>query len=537
MHLSDTVTIIARALHNAGCRHAFGIPGGEVLAIMDALNAAGIKFDLCKHENAGGFMAEGTFHATGAPGILLATIGPGLANGLNSVINAWQDQVPLIVISGCVDGAEAATYTHQIFDQQAVMRTFTKGSFLMPDGAVDVVIAKAIATATEDPPGPVHIDIPINLATKTQPAPRRYTTPNASPMAPAQGADLETAREMFAQATKPVIVAGLGVLHHGCAEQLAKVAERFAIPVVTSYKAKGVLAENHALALGGHGLSPKSDKHIMPLLDEADLILAVGYDPIEMRPGWRDPWAPEKCIELTHLPNRHGMHGAAKSFVGDVGAGLAALTRGIDPQRQIWANGAPDKVRSALRRLFAGRETWCAQNAFAAARRATPDDVVVTVDSGAHRILISQMWETRVPHSILQSTALCTMGIALPLAIGYKRAAPERAVMAVTGDGGMDMVLGELATLRDMRLPLAIMVMVDEQLGLIELKQRNTGLANLGVEFGATDFVAVAKAMGGEGVWINDASSLEAELPKAFERDTFTVLACVIGRQAYDGAF
>lgn len=535
--MSDTVTIIAEALYDAGCRHAFGIPGGEVLAIMDALAKAGIQFDLCKHENSGGFMAEGTYHATGAPGILLATIGPGLANGLNSVINAWQDQVPLIVMSGCVDAAEAATYTHQIFDQQAVMRTFTKASYVLADGAVDVMVGKAIRTAMEDPPGPVHIDIPINLAIKGQPAPKRYTTPKAAPMAPAQGPDLDEARRLFAEAERPLILAGLGVLHHDCAALVASIAETYAVPVITSYKAKGILPESHPLALGGHGLSPAADKLLLPLFEQADLILAVGYDPIEMRPGWRDPWDPAKCLEFTHIPNRHGMHGSAKSFVGNVGAGLTALTQDIDPQREVWPNGEAQAVRVALQEHFAERPHWGAHQAFAAARRASPDEVIVTVDSGAHRILFSQMWETRRPHSVLQSTALCTMGIALPLAIGHKRACPDKPVIAVTGDGGMDMVLGELATLRDMAMPVAIMVMVDEQLGLIELKQRSTGLTNLGVEFGATDFVAVAKAMGGEGVWITDAATLETELPKAFARETFTVLACVIGRQAYEGAF
>ena len=122
---SSAARLVARRLHAAGCRHAFGIPGGEVLVMLDALLAEGIAFNLCKHENAGGFMAEGTWHATGAPGILLATIGPGLVNAANVVANAWQDQVPLLVLSGCVDAAEAASYTHQIFDHGALMGAIT----------------------------------------------------------------------------------------------------------------------------------------------------------------------------------------------------------------------------------------------------------------------------------------------------------------------------------------------------------------------------------------------------------------------------
>jgi len=130
--MSDQITAaeaIANGLSNAGCKHAFGMPGGEVLVVMQALDEVGIQFDLCKHENAAGFMAEGSWHATGTPGILLTTIGPGLANGLNSVANAFQEQVPLIVISGCVEDGEAQSFTHQVIDQKALLSPITKAHF------------------------------------------------------------------------------------------------------------------------------------------------------------------------------------------------------------------------------------------------------------------------------------------------------------------------------------------------------------------------------------------------------------------------
>ncbi|MEM1400990.1 MAG: thiamine pyrophosphate-binding protein, partial [Pseudomonadota bacterium] len=182
--------IIAKRLYEAGCRHAFGMPGGEVLTMMDALAGAGLEFTLVKHENSGGFMAEGTWHATGAPGILLATIGPGAANAFNVIANAEQDRVPLIFITGCIDPADAATYTHQIFDHQAVFAPVTKASIKMADGAVDILIDKALAIATEGRPGPVHIDLPIALAAADQPDRPYPVRASHSPVAPAPGADL-----------------------------------------------------------------------------------------------------------------------------------------------------------------------------------------------------------------------------------------------------------------------------------------------------------------------------------------------------------
>ena len=156
--------VVARRLYEAGCRWAFGMPGGEVLTIMDALEAAGITFVLCKHENAAGFMAEGTYHRTGAPGILLATVGPGALNGINVVENARQDRVPMIVLTGCVDAHKVETYTHQVLDQPQVFRPITKATFTLNAKAAGVIADKAVTIAKEGRPGPVHIAVPNSVA-------------------------------------------------------------------------------------------------------------------------------------------------------------------------------------------------------------------------------------------------------------------------------------------------------------------------------------------------------------------------------------
>jgi len=170
-------------------------------------------------------------------------------------------------------------------------------------------------------------------------------------------------------------------------------------------------------------------------------------------------------------------------------------------------------------------------------RRALPRDTVATVDTGAHRILLNQMWQCYEPRTLLQSTGLCTMGCALPLAMGYKLAQPDRTVVAFVGDAGLEMVLGELATLRDLGLPLIVVVFVDESLALIEMKQRDIGYANVGVDFGASDFPAVARAFDMHGVWSDDRDGLECALDEALERQGSTLIACRIGARAYDGRF
>ena len=286
---------IARRLYAAGCRHAFSMPGGEVLTLVDALEAAGIEFILCKHENAAGFMAEAAWHQTGAPGIMVATIGPGVLNGVNAIANALQDRVPLIVLSGCVDAAKAETYTHQVLDQQAVLRPIVKGSFRLSAGAAHVIADKAVGIAMEGRPGPVHIDVPISVAdtrvAATAPAPRCPAAVTAP-----SGQALETARNWLAGAQRPVMIVGVDAMNEGASEAVTEFAQRFGIPVITTYKAKGLIPETHSLALGAAGLSPLADSHLVPFVQQADLVLCVGYDPIEMRPGWRDIWDPRVVL-------------------------------------------------------------------------------------------------------------------------------------------------------------------------------------------------------------------------------------------------
>ncbi len=526
--------LIARRLYEAGCRHAFGIPGGEVLTMMHALQDAGIAFALARHENAAGFMAEGTYQATGAPGILLATIGPGVANAVNVVANALQDRVPLIVLTGCIDEAQAFGYTHQVLDHRDLLRPVTKASFKAVDGAVDVMTAKALAIALGDQPGPVHIDIPISLAKQEQ-TPRsaaRRSQPSA--MAPAPGADLEAARNLLAGAERPLMVAGLEVLTQDTSEAVADFCRDLAVPLITTYKAKGVLPEDEPLAIGGAGLSPAADKILMPLVEHADLIIAAGYDPIEMRSSWCNPWDPGKVIEFTAVANTHHVHQARYSFVGHLGKGLEALRDGINV-RPAWPGGEAAAARAALKAFFGSGGEWGPAQVVEVTRRTLPRNAVATADTGAHRILLSQLWECFEPRGLLQSSGLCTMGCALPLAMGYKLARPERPVIAFTGDAGLEMVLGELATLRDLALPIIVVVFVDASLALIEMKQRRVGLPNLGVDFGVTDFAGVASALGGHGEVVRDAASLERALGTALEQDRFTLLACSIVPKSYDG--
>lgn len=257
-----------------------------------------------------------------------------------------------------------------------------------------------------------------------------------------------------------------------------------------------------------------------------------------MRINWRDPWDHDApVIEIAATPRSHGMHGVKHPLASGVAAGLDALADGV-AATPSWEGGEIAAAKAALATQFEPEpEGWGPARVFQTLRDVLPAETVATADSGAHRILVSQIWQTAVPRGMLQSSALCTMACALPLGMGQKLADPQRPVIVFVGDAGLEMGLGELATLRDMRLPVIVCVLVDESLALIEMKQRAGQRANVGVDFDGTDFPALANVLGGHGVWVDDAETLRREATAALDRDGYTLLACRIGRRAYDGKF
>lgn len=532
--------ILASRLAAAGCKRAFGIPGGEVLAAIDAFERVGIRFILTKHENPAGFMAEGSWHADGSLPVMIATLGPGVANAVNVIANAMQDRVPLIVVTGCVGVAEAESFTHQVFDHQALLRPIVKASFRAEHGTIGLVAEKALAVALDGQPGPVHIDLPVAVAealTREDISLKLGVMVAPQPITPALEGPLANAVAALKDAKRPLAIAGVDAVNEAAGAAITDFCKSLNLPLLTTYKGKGLINEADPLALGGVGLSPRADRLVLPLVAGADCVLLIGYDPIEMRAGWSAPFSTTQCVvEITATLRTHGMHRVDHTIRGSIVDTLGVLKSKLDPFID-WADGAPAITRAALRTAFAPGPGFGPAAVFATLRDTLPADTIATADSGAHRILLSQMWTCSAPRTLLQSTALCTMGCAVPLAGGYKLARPEMPVIAFVGDAGLEMIIGELATLRDLQLPIIICVLVDQSLALIEMKQRSAQRKTLGVNFGGTDFPAVARAFGGYGAWIDNVETLRSETAKALTDSRLTVLACKLGPRAYDGLF
>jgi acetolactate synthase-1/2/3 large subunit len=539
--LNRVADLVARTLYSHGVRLAFGMPGGEVVTLIDALEKAGIRFVLCRHETAAAIMAAGASAISGAPGLLVTTLGPGFTNAINGIADASQEHAPLIVMSGVVEHGLRGRYTHQIFPQAALAAPLVKGAFEIEAKGAAATMARAVRLANRAPMGPVFVELAPDTAAASAPDTETAIAP-ARRHAPALAADSEAIAglaSLIANAERPLILAGLEAMRDGSGEALRHLMERGHIPLVTTYKAKGIVDEMQPLALGGAGLSPLADKELLPLLKAADLALLVGYDPIEMRTGWLDPFAPDgEAVEITACEPDHGMHSATMRIEASPRLVLEALQKhDWRPQARSWPDGEPAAARERLAALFASPPAWGPHAVIDGLEKTLPPGAVVTVDSGAHRILLSQKIRIRAPFGLMQSAGFCTMGAAVPLAAGVKIARPDLPVVAVLGDGGLEMGIGELATLRDQGAPVVIVVLQDESLALIELKQAQAGLQRSGVALGQSKFEDIGAAFGGNGRRVNSREAFESALSAALHEACFTVIVCEIQVTDYAGKF
>ncbi|MFT5355597.1 MAG: acetolactate synthase-1/2/3 large subunit [Polyangiales bacterium] len=522
------------------CSFAFGVPGGEVLTLIDALRIAGIRFVLSRHETSAGFMAEGTQRVLGGVGVLVATLGPGVANTVNIVSHAQQARRPLIVLTGCASAGDRGSYTHQIFDHRAVLAPITKAQFEVAAESVQDTIERAVVTAISGVPGPVHVEVPVDVADALV-AVQKRRRPARSPAGVLPSEVFERAKLALEKAKRPVILAGLELLHGGGAAALRRHAERVRWPVLTTYEAKGIVQEGTPPAVAAIGLSERVDRIALALVAEADLVLLAGYDPIEVRHRWRHPF-PENAtvVDVTRQPAQHGMHRSDMCLEGEPAAILDALFESVSPTE--WTT-EPEQALRSVRALFAyspsDEQAWGPEDVLRTLEEETPANAIVTVDTGAHRILLCEQWRFAEPGHLFQSNGLCTMACAIPLALGAKLAAPTRPVVAVVGDGGLEMALGELGTARDEGLPVVIVVLDDRSLALIEKKQRQRSFENVGVDFGhddnfaGTDYAAIARAFGGRGERVHTDADLRAALATAFSGEVFTLIHCPVPRRAY----
>lgn len=497
--IADT---IVRRLRQAGTRTLFGVPGGGGnLDLIEAAAANELPFVLTSTETGAAIAALAQSEITGRPGACLTTLGPGAASVINGVACAFLDRAPVAVFTDSNPAGANGTYTHQHLDQLALFRPITKWSARLENGN-RVVLDEAFRQLATLPPGPVHVDCPgdvkgtpgLPLGPRRPEAAAQGNTPD-SPLA------FDTA---VAKARRVLLIVGLGARSPEDAAAIRRFCEAKQIPAMVTYKAKGVVPDKHPCFAGvfTNGALERA------LVEKSDAIIGIGLDPVELLPR---PWTftpPVVGISDWTMPTGHVPFAA--QWIERVPAALRVLADRL--KKSEWNL---DKVADAVSKQTAAIDL--------PGEGLTPQRVIdvaagmlgdrrVTVDAGAHMFPATLRWPVAEPSGLLISNGLSTMGFALPAAIGAALV-DRKPTVALTGDGGLLMCAGELATAARERLPILTIVFNDASLSLIEIKQQGRHLRPAGVALGAVNWHALAESLGLASV----AARTEEELTHAIE--------------------
>jgi acetolactate synthase I/II/III large subunit len=472
--------LLARMLERAGVRWVFGIPSGPVLPLIESLRQSSIRFILTASETSAGFMASTVGYLTGVPGVCVATVGPGATNLATGVGCAYLDRCPLIAITCNVASAWLDRRVQMRIDHQALFRPLSKATFSCHDGEVGKILARALSLAVNEPPGPVHLDLPEDIST------RDAVMFDGRPRDPAPLTDLSyhlsgTMAAALQNAHRPLVVTGLGFTRVKDARKLLRFIELQNLPFVTTLHAKGFLPESHPNWAGVIGRARRTD--VKALTDRADLIIAVGYDPIESN---YEEWIDNAPV--IHISTEAAEGGERLRLLWnhpcDLDRAIAAISE-LAPSAHDWSVGEFESHRCRLERALRPNVAGlAAQQVFDLLRQKLPYNGILSYDVGAHAHQIAAQWRTDEPRTALATNGWSSMGYGMPAAYAAKLVYPERAVVSIVGDGGFQMTAGELALARRLKLATPVIVLNDGWLGLMKLKQQHKPYPLSGVYLG-----------------------------------------------------
>jgi len=534
MNNADLIVSILKA---AGIRHGFGVPSGNVLPLMEAMRSGGIGFVLTAHEGSAAFAADVTGRMTGVPGLCIATLGPGATNLSTGVGSAWLDRSPLIAITCTLNQAQLGRRLQMWIDHHALFKPITKGTFRLRPGEIVATLTQALQLALSEPQGPVHLDLPedVALARATEtPAPATATLramPQCIPLPVAAQASIARAGELLRAARRPVAVIGASAMRMRDPQLLRAFVERHAMPFATTLMAKGLIDEDHPLSLGC--IERAMRKLQRALIHSADLVVGLGYDTIEVE---YEAWAGK--VPVLHVDiGRADVDASvrlAQEVVGDLDDALARLVA-LPAAANDWPAQAArqhrDAFQAALRPATAG---FAPHQAIDVVRKVLPREGVLAFDVGAHTHQIGSQWTAHAPRSFLITNGWSSMGFGIPAALAAKLARPDLPVVCVLGDGCFQMTCGEVAVARREGLAIPIVVLDDRWLSLIKVKQEQRGLARYGIEVSPGDYLPPpAHYFGVPAVGVDSAAALERELRKAFAANGPTIIEALVDAAHY----
>ena len=527
----NNADLIVATLKAAGIGHGFGIPSGNVLPVMEAMRTGGINFVLTAHEGSASFCADVMGRMTGRPGLCISTLGPGATNLSTGVGSAYLDRSPMIAITCNLHTPQLGRRIQMYIDHHALFKPITKASFALRAGSVAATVKQAIEIALAEPQGPVHLDLPEDVALAPAEEDVPALTAAGSGLARPDAAAFAQAEAALRAAKRPVAVIGASAMRMRDPGLLTAFVERHGIPFATTTMAKGLIDDDHPLAVGCIERARRQVQRAF--LRGADLIVGLGYDTIEVE---YEAWVGDvPVLQIDIEPADVDATVTLRAqVVGDLDAAVAGLTA-LAPAANDWTADAvaahQQTFQQSLRPAAGGFTPY---QAIDAVREALPADGILSFDVGAHTHQIASQWSAHAPRSFLITNGWSSMGFGIPGAIAAKLARPDAPVVALIGDGCFQMTCGELVVAKRQGLALPIVVLDDRWLSLIQIKQTRRQIGIYGTELQPEEYTEPpAHYFGVPAVGVRGPRELKDAVVRALRADGPTVIEAVVDASHY----
>ena len=509
----------------------FGLPGGCILPAYDPILDSPIRHILVRHEQGAGHMAEGYAHVTGRPGVALVTSGPAATNLVTPLCDAYMDSVPMVAITGQVGRPVIGTDGFQECDTVGITRSVTKHNELIMDpDEIPLIVRQAFLLATTGRPGPVLIDVPKDVLQAQMdwswPSDDEVagSLPGYKPTLKGHPRMIKEAARLLADARRPVIYAGGGILKSRAAEALAQLAERTGIPVVTTLMARGAFPDDHPLCLGMPGMH--GNYTAITAMQNSDLLVALGTRFDDRVTGKVDSFAPDaKVIHVDIDPAELGkirqpdvpIVGDCKQVISEIVRALADLELPDLGEWRSRISGWQERFPLYYEPHVQG-DALKPQQVMEVLRDSAPEGTILASGVGQHQMWASQYWRFNEPYTWVNSGGLGTMGFSVPAAIGAKVGRPDRTVWAVDGDGCFQMTAQELVTASSERIPIKVAILNNAYLGMVRQWQEmfyEERYSEVYLSPDLPDYVKWAEAMGCVAFRVEDPEEVEPVIAKA----------------------
>ncbi|MGB5864874.1 MAG: acetolactate synthase large subunit [Sulfitobacter sp.] len=514
--------LFIRCLEREGVTRIYGVPGEENADFMMSLENSSIEFILTRHEQGAAFMAEVYGRLTGEVGVCLGTLGPGATNLITGVADGNMDRAPMLVITGQGALTRQHKESHQIMNVVEMYRPVTKWSCAVNHADnIPEIVHKAIKLAVMEKPGACHIELPEDIAaTQTDAVPMRAT--RARRPVP-DSKVIDDVWERLKTAKRPLVIAGNGAIRTRASAELRRFCNATGIGALMTFMAKGALDLDDPHCLFTVGLGQRDYPQLA--IDAADLVLTIGYDPVEYGPEKWNAACDLDIIHMDFLPAESDAHYQPQiEVVGDLAHGLAMLNERIaaegspaydltaqsdlrEKMQAEFAEHANDKTEGSIR----------PQKALADVRAVLGRHDILLSGVGAHKMWVARHYQCHEPGTCLISNGFCSMGMPLPGAIAAKHACPDARVLAVVGDADVMMNIQEMETASRLKSDITMLVWEDHAYGLIAWKQEQEFGSHTDLSFTNPDWLLLCQSMGWKGVRCDNAEDLRATLNEALE--------------------